>query len=114
MPDIVVKQGCRLSPTLFGLHIDDFETYLEENNGHTPCLFNTNILTLLCVADVVMPLCQEKKKTMSLCPLNLTTLKEKAIVGVICWELKSYLFMALVLPTFTYGIKTWRGDLKGL
>ena len=62
MPDIVVKQGCHLSPTLFGLHIDDYETYLEETNGHTPCLFNTNILTLLCVADVVMPLCQKKKK----------------------------------------------------
>lgn len=112
MPDIVVKEGCPLSPTLFSLHIDDFETYLKETNGNTLCLFNINVLTLLCVNNVIMPLCQKKKKTMSLCPLNLSTLKKKkAIVGVICWELKSYLFKAL---TFTYSIKGWGGDLKGV
>ena len=36
---------------------------------------------------------------------------DKAIVEVICWEL-NYLFKTLVLPTFTYGIKIWEGNLK--
>ena len=38
--------------------------------------------------------------------------KEETVVGVTCWELKSHLFKTLVLPTFTYGTKTWGGDLK--
>ena len=29
--------------------------------------------------------------------------KKQAIVGVTCWELKSQLFKALVLPTFKYA-----------
>ena len=40
------------------------------------------------------------------------TLRKEAIVGVTCWELKSPLFKALVLPTSTYGTKIWGGDLK--
>ena len=40
------------------------------------------------------------------------TLRKEAIVGVTCWELKSHLFKALVLPTFIYGIEIWGGDLK--
>ena len=40
------------------------------------------------------------------------TLRKEAIVGVTCWELKSHLFKALVLPTFTYGTEIWGGDLK--
>ena len=40
------------------------------------------------------------------------TLSKEAIDGVTCWELKSHLFKALMLPTFTYGIEIWGGDLK--
>ena len=40
------------------------------------------------------------------------TLRKEAIVGVTCWELESHLVKALVLPTFTYGIEIWGGDLK--
>jgi hypothetical protein len=42
----------------------------------------------------------------------MATLRKEAVVGVTCWELKSYLFKALVLPTFAYGAKIWGGDLK--
>ena len=40
------------------------------------------------------------------------TLRKEAIVGDTCWELKSNLFKALVLPLFTYSIEIWGGDLK--
>ena len=40
------------------------------------------------------------------------TLRKDTIVGVTCWEFKSHLFKTLVLPTFTYGIHIWGGDLK--
>jgi hypothetical protein len=40
------------------------------------------------------------------------SLKEKIIVGVTCWVLKSHLFKALVLPSFTYGIEICGGNLK--
>ena len=38
------------------------------------------------------------------------TSRRETVVGVTCWELKSHLFKALVLPTFTYGTKIWGGD----
>jgi hypothetical protein len=40
------------------------------------------------------------------------TLRKEAIVGVTCWKLKSCLFKALVLPTFTKDTKILGGDLK--
>ena len=40
------------------------------------------------------------------------TLRKEIIVGVTCWELKSHMFKALVLPTLTYGTKIWGGDLQ--
>ena len=40
------------------------------------------------------------------------TLMKEVVVGVNCRELKSHLFKALVLPTSTYGIENWGGDLK--
>ena len=40
------------------------------------------------------------------------TLKKEVVVGVTCWELKSHLFKALVLPTFMFGTKIWGGDLR--
>jgi hypothetical protein len=39
-------------------------------------------------------------------------LRKEAVVNATCWELKSQLFKALVLPTFTYGIEIWGGNLK--
>jgi len=40
------------------------------------------------------------------------TLRNETIVGDVCWEFKSHLFKALVLPTFTYRTKIWGGDLE--
>ena len=42
----------------------------------------------------------------------MSTLRKEAIIGVMYWELKSHLFKALVLPTFTYGTEIWGGDFK--
>ena len=42
----------------------------------------------------------------------MTTLRKEIVVGVTYWELKSHLFKALALPTFTHGIEIWGGDLK--
>ena len=40
------------------------------------------------------------------------TLRKEVVIRATCWELKSHVFKALVLPTFTYGTKIWGGDLK--
>jgi hypothetical protein len=40
------------------------------------------------------------------------TLRKEKIVGVKCWQLKSHLFKALVLPTFTYDTKIQEANLK--
>ena len=40
------------------------------------------------------------------------TSRREAVVGITCWELKSHIFKALVLPTFTYDTKIWGGDFK--
>ena len=37
---------------------------------------------------------------------------KEAAIGVTCWECKSHLFRALVLPTFPYGTELWGGNLK--
>jgi hypothetical protein len=42
------------------------------------------------------------------------SLRKEAILGVAFWALKSHLFKALILPTFTYGIEIWRGNLKAI
>ena len=39
-------------------------------------------------------------------------LRGKIVVAVTCWELKSHLFKALVLPILTYGTEIWGGDLE--
>ena len=40
------------------------------------------------------------------------TLRKETIARVTCWELKSHLFKASVLPTFMYGIEVRGGNLK--
>ena len=40
------------------------------------------------------------------------TLRKETVVGNTCWELKSNILKALVLPTFTYGTGSWEDDLK--
>ena len=54
MSDIGVKQGCPFSPTSFGLYIDELETYLDEIDGDSPCLFNTMIAILFYVDNVAL------------------------------------------------------------
>ena len=44
----------------------------------------------------------------------LGSLRKEVVVGVTTWELESHLSRALVLPTFTYGIEIWGGNLKKL
>ena len=52
--DIGVKEGCPLSPTPFGLYIDELETNLDKINKDTSCLFNIVVVILLYVDDVVL------------------------------------------------------------
>jgi len=54
MSDIGVKQGCPLSSTLFGLYVDELETYLDEIDMDSPCLFDTVVDILLYADDVVL------------------------------------------------------------
>ena len=42
----------------------------------------------------------------------MSTLRKETIVGVTCWKLKSHLFKALVLPTFTYDTEIRGANLK--
>ena len=41
----------------------------------------------------------------------MVTLRKESAKGVTCWELKSHLFKAMMLPTFTYGTKIWGRQL---
>jgi hypothetical protein len=52
--NIGVKQGCPLSPTLFGIYIDKLEDCLEEAGCVGPTLASIVIILLLYVDDIVL------------------------------------------------------------
>lgn len=52
--DICVKARCPLPPTLFGLCIDELETYLDEIDRGSLCLFSIVVAIILYSDDVVM------------------------------------------------------------
>ena len=54
MSNISVEQGCPLSPTLFDLYTDELETYLDEIDRDSPCLFNIIVAILFYVDNVVL------------------------------------------------------------
>ena len=54
MSNTNVKQGRPLSPTLFGLCIDELETCLDEIDGDSPCLFNIVVVIILYVDSVIL------------------------------------------------------------
>ena len=49
-----VKQGCPLSPTLFGLYIDELSEYIERWGGSGAGLVGTIIPILLYADDIVL------------------------------------------------------------
>ena len=52
--DIGVKQGCPLSPTLFGLYIDKLEEWLNKANGEEIQLAEYVIRLLLYADDLIL------------------------------------------------------------
>ena len=49
-----VKQGCSLSPTLFGLYIDEVSHCIEKFRGSRECLVGIAIQLLLYADDTVL------------------------------------------------------------
>ena len=52
--NIRVKQGCPLSPTLFGIYINKLEGYLEEAGCDVTILARIVFILLLCVDNIVL------------------------------------------------------------
>lgn len=52
--DIGVKQGCPLSPTLFGLYIDKLESWLSKTDGEGVHLAGYVVKLLLYVDDLIL------------------------------------------------------------
>ena len=69
---------------------------------------NTNTLELIFIHRVTLSQVKGKKIT-RLKKALMGTLRKEVVIGATCWELKSHVFKALVLPTFTYGTKIWGG-----
>jgi hypothetical protein len=52
---IGVKQGCPLSPTLFGIYIDELEAFLHEHiQDSDGCLLHQVLISILLFADDVV------------------------------------------------------------
>ena len=52
---IAVKQGCPLSPTLFGIYIDELEAFLHEHILDTDgCLLHQVLISILLFVDDVV------------------------------------------------------------
>jgi hypothetical protein len=50
-----VKQGCRLSPLLFGLYLDGLQKFLEDKNlTHAPCFNGKHVPVLLYADDIAL------------------------------------------------------------
>ena len=49
-----VKQGCPMSPTLFGLYIDQLEHHLQSHDHDAPQLLDTKVSILLYADDIVL------------------------------------------------------------
>ena len=60
MSDVGVKKWYPLSPTQIILYIDEFETYLDEINGESPCLFKIVVTILLYANNVILYLNREE------------------------------------------------------
>jgi len=59
---IGVKQGCPLSPTLFGIYIDELEAFLQEHIQDTDgCLLHQVLISILLSADNVVLLSSSQK-----------------------------------------------------
>ena len=52
---IGVKQGCPLSPTLFGIYIDELESFLQEHTqAMDGCLLHQVLISILLFADDIV------------------------------------------------------------
>ena len=52
---IGVKQGCLLSPTLFGIYIDELEAFLQEHTQEKDgCLLHQVLISILLFADDIV------------------------------------------------------------
>jgi hypothetical protein len=70
---------------------------------------NKNTLGLILIHMVTLSHLVKRQVIASMKALMGTSRRE-VVVGVTCWELKSHISKASMLPTFTYDTKIWGGD----